>query len=651
MKTFRNNVRLVESVSELPDLFGTNNLYLDFETTSGGLKEDSTNPWHTCDIAGICITIDYHKYAYYVPVGGAHAGERNRNLHKEEVYPWLVKVVKSSNKWINHNIKYDAHVFCNCINDDISLPTLIDTMSLAKLVDSDRMYRGGYGLDILSKDWLGKNISGYQDALKPYLKTSAGQWYNKDYGNIPLDIIAPYGGQDVLSTRKLADYIRCNVPEESYDVMKVECLLTGVLFNMERFGLLIDKTELQVHQLHCLTKMVEIQEELTNEVGHYFLPSSNKQVQDVLLNTYELPTLSYNENNNPSFDKKALKEYLYWPDSPIRVVKNIVEHRKHHHFNGLFLEKYLDLAIGYSALAKHKHNGDSEAFFLHPDINQTVSTGRMSCRNPNMQQLNKRAKSLIHPMPDWMFISIDYSQIEFRLIINYMQNKEAIAAYEKDPDTDFHSWIQSQLPGNISRSRAKTINFSMGYGTGKKGMGKNMDLMEDLREIAGTNREYFLSLCARRGAELYNMYHAKFPELKQTSKYYEGIARATGYVTNMHGRRRHLDPKVAHIAFNTINQGDAADIMKERLVAVSKVAKELGVYPLIPVHDEILFTCPIEVGSDPVTILRLVRCLESPRIQNKLSVPIRCKVGISEESWADCGNQEFVVPYKEVERV
>jgi len=654
MKSFPNSVQLVESVSELPNFTGADNLYLDFETTSGDPKKTSTNPWHNCDIAGIGVTVDDCPMAYYIPIKGAYQGEKNRNLSLDSVHGWLYTIMKSTKRWINHNIKYDAHVFCNCmgpgnVND---LPVLIDTLALSKLVDSDRMYRGGYGLDILSKDWLSEDISRYQDALNPYLKTSTGQWCNKDYGNIPIDVIAPYGGQDVLTVRKLANYIRIHIPDESRDVMNTECILTFILFTMERMGVIIDKTELQIHQLYCLTKMAEIQEELTEEVGHYFLPSSNKQVQDVLVNTYGLPILSYNEDsNNPSFDKEALIEYLKWPDSPKNVVKNITEHRKHHHFNGLFIEKYLELASSYTLLYDYMHNGNDSLSYLHPDINQTVSTGRMSCRNPNMQQLNKRAKYLIHPPKDWMFISIDYSQIEFRLIINYIRNIEAIAAYKKDPDTDFHSWVQSKLPGDISRTRAKTINFSMGYGTGRKGMGKNMDLMEDLREQAGTNRAYFLSLCSRRGAEIYDMYHAKFPELKQTSKYYENMARSMGYVTNLHGRRRHLDPKVAHIAFNTVNQGDAADIMKERLVAVSQVAGPLGVYPLIPVHDEILFTCPIEIGKDPCVITKLVQCLESPRIQDKLFVPIRCKVGVSEKSWADCGEDEFTIPYREKEKV
>ncbi len=624
MKYFPNNTRLVESTKELPNLTKADRLYLDFETTSGDPKLMSTNPWHNCNITGIGITIDDCDCAWYIPVGCIYEGESKRNLNKEFICGWLHCVVSSAKVWINHNVKYDAHVLFNCAvrpQYRCSLPQLIDTLALAKLIDSDKMYRGGYGLATLSKDWLDEDISSYEDALRPYLKKPGGQYYNKDYGNIPIDTIAPYCGQDVLTVRKLAEYIKDKLPSECSGVMKTECNLTSVLFDMERYGVRIDRQQLEIHQMACYKNMVRLQEELTELLGYYCLASSDKDVADAILNTYGLPVIKQTDKGNPSFDNDTLKEYLYFKDAPTDVIKTIIKYRKWNHFHGLFVEKYLDLEVNSR---------------LHPDINQTVSTGRMSNRSPNMQQLNKAAKTLIHSDPGHMFISIDYSQIEFRLIVHYIQNQGAISAYASDPNTDFHSWIQSKLPPGISRSRAKTINFQTSYGGGKKRMSQCMDLMDDLREVAGYDRRYFLSLCRQRGAQLYDMYHSRFPELKRTAKHYERIVRQIGYTTNLYGRRRHLDHKVAHIAFNTVIQGLAADIMKERLVAVAPVAINMGIHPVIVVHDEVLFSCSKEVGNDPETIPKLVECLESPSIQHKLSVPIRCSVETSDSSWADC---------------
>ncbi len=650
MKHFPNNVRLVESVAELPALMNSSRLYLDFETTSESDHLSSTNPWHNCKMAGIGITVDDMPHSYYIPVGCRYTGNIGRNLPLERVCMWLMDVVQTSNLWINHNVKYDAHVFCNVTGSPDIKPQLIDTLVLAKLVDSDRVYKGGYGLSTLSKAWLNDDIDYLELALRPYLKTDAGQYYNRDYGNIPIDTIAPYGGQDCLTVRKLADYIKQHIPEESHEVMSTECQLTNVLFRMEKCGVSLYKSELNAHKLYSLDRLLKLEEELEKEVGYNFLPYSNKDVYKVLINTYGLPVLCYNEKGNPSFDKDALLEYYHYPGSPKKVVEGITKYRKLQNYFGLFLNTYLNLAVDYKCSTVSTLNGPSEYSYLHADINQSVRTGRMSCRSPNMQQLNKGAKALIHPEPGYMFISIDYSQIEFRIIAHYIQNKQAIQSYQKDPDTDFHSWVQSKLPGNPSRNRAKTINFQTSYGGGKRRMGECMDLMEDLRDKA-SSREHFLSMCRQRGSEIYNMYHSRFPELKMKSNEIADRARCTGYVTNIHGRRRHLAPKVAHIAFNSLCQGEAADIMKDRLVAIGQECEGTDVHPLLVVHDEILFTCPIEVGKDPRTIQRLVWCMESPRIQDKLDVPIRCSIGVSDKSWADCGNEEFSIPPQKKEYV
>ena len=75
---------------------------------------------------------------------------------------------------------------------------------------------------------------------------------------------------------------------------------------------------------------------------------------------------------------------------------------------------------------------------MHPDYNQTVRTGRMSCRRPNAQQLSKEAKELILPFDNQHFVSFDESQVEFRLIVHYIQDSKAIEAFNENPDTDFH---------------------------------------------------------------------------------------------------------------------------------------------------------------------------------------------------------------------
>src|SRR5690606_38245884 len=123
-------------------------------------------------------------------------------------------------------------------------------------------------------------------------------------------------------------------------------------------------------------------------------------------------------------------------------------------FNNLFLESY-----------KTKHvNG-----YLHPTFNQVVRTGRLSCGDPNMQQSNEAARNLIIPHEEGeSILSVDYSQIEYRTIVHYINDRRAIAAFEKDPDTDFHDYVAKDI--GVHRKPAKTLNFQNAFGAGVRKM-------------------------------------------------------------------------------------------------------------------------------------------------------------------------------------
>jgi hypothetical protein len=156
MITFTNGGRLIEDVSELPNLKGAKIVFADFETTSCNTHESSVNPWHNCWPAGIAVTTDDTPGAWYAPVSHAHGV----NLPEDTVIDWWCDIVSSCEMWSNHNIKYDAHVSANGWG---ILPEckLFCTLAHAKIIDSDRVMRGGYGLDALSKSWLGEDINAY----------------------------------------------------------------------------------------------------------------------------------------------------------------------------------------------------------------------------------------------------------------------------------------------------------------------------------------------------------------------------------------------------------------------------------------------------------------------------------------------------------
>lgn len=603
---FPNGGRLCETLDDLPILTGSKYLYLDFETTSGDPKLDSLNTWRNCFIAGVCVTADDHKDSWYIPIGHRRGG----NLDYEPVYKWLEDTVNSCGTWVNHNIKYDMHVFSNNLGVEVSC-NVLDTLARAKIIDSDRMR---YGLDHLSRDWLANDISHHEKQMRPYLKG------NKDFGQIPADVMAYYGTDDVIVTRDLHRYIQERTPSDCNVVCDIEDSVTKALYHIERSGMNIDVRATEITQLKTLHRMSLIDAELEAILGFSIKANSDADCFDVICNMHGLPVIAFTDNGSPSFDKHALKSYMSYPNAPVDVLKLMLEYRRLGTFNGTFLSTYLDLHI----------DG-----VLHPSYNQTVRTGRMSCMKPNMQQLMPEAKALIVPREGHVLLSCDYSQIEYRTIVHYIRDPDAIEAYGKNPDQDYHQWV-ADLCG-IKRRPAKTVNFLMGYGGGKARLIGALSVDPDVVESIKTNDPHeFKRLAEARGNDIYNTYHARLPGLKLTSRQAEQLCRQRGYVRNLYGRRRHLPADHARKAFNTANQSSAADLMKERLVAVMKAGYEV----IGAVHDELIITMPKEQYTED-TRIDIARILESPSID--LRVPVRVGIGASSTSWLEAsGNSEPV---------
>jgi DNA polymerase-1 len=639
MLKFDNGGILIESLGELPNLQGARRLYADKETTSGDPTMTSLNPWFNCDVAGIAVTVDDNPNAYYIPVGH-HYGN---NLPIAQVADWWCDVVDSCQDWTNHNVKYDAHVSTNCLG---VLPECIlrDTTTFAKLLDSDMAYKGGYGLDNLSKRWLDEDISKYEEAFTPYLLR------NKDYGAIPIDIMAPYACQDVLTNRRLDKYINDRMPTECNAVWNTETALTYVLFEMERNGLRVDPKQLAIKELLGYKRLMQLDAELARMTGRSFRPHVNEDCFDVLCNQYGLPIMGWtgdeeadedsDERGNASFNKAALRAYMAYPYTPPGLIELIFEYRHLNTFVNIFVSKF------------RKMNVDG---LLHCSYNQCVRTGRMSCKEPNMQQNSGDAKELIIPNDGHSFISADYSQIEFRLMMHYIKDDVAIKAFHENPDADFHQLVADWC--GMKRRPAKTMNFAIGFGQGKrntiKALAANPDIMDELKvkidELIAEGRieekdrvRVYDILADRKGKAVYDKYHSTFPTMKSVATRAQNVAATRGFVYNLYGRRRHMPKDFARIAFNTLNQSSAADLIKERTVELHKRLKGTSITMHASVHDEILFQAPDEIANDDRTAKAIASVMESPSVP--VRVPIRTSVGVSGRSWKDAGSDSVARP-------
>ncbi len=539
--------------------------------------------------------------------------------------------------------------------------------------------------------------------VKAYLKSIK----SKNYGDCPPSILGPYACDDVLGNSYLFFWLAEKCPKDVDRIRDIETNLTSVLFDMEREGLPVDVHELRREQVSVMKNLIRLSFELEQLVGYEVNPKSHNDVSDLLINKYGMPVLAWQKDYDPeeegaedrgalegsTFDKKALALYQVHPivlsdPNKKRVLDIITEYRKDFQYLSLFVVSYLE----------HQANGK-----LHPSFNQIVRTGRMSCRRPNAQQLNKRAKKLIHPLPGYAFLSCDYSQVEFRLIVHYGDDKDAIKAYRENPETDFHQWV-AELCG-VDRKQAKNLNFAMGYGAGKakvlsmlasdpmiieaiskeialeiaaghiksiteigkisvtqvntlengqmlllpEGVTQDGDALLELVQNDIANRgiepvkvnlnEEYTRRCLERAQEIYETYHERLPCIKRITKYAAGLVKQRGYVYTAYGRRRHLPDRASYRAFNTVVQGTAADIMKDRLVAVSprfnQKLRDLDIRLVCCVHDEALFMGPIEVLRDKAVRQYIIETLQDTAI--KFKVPIITSCGYGEESWAEAG--------------
>ena len=638
------NSFMVQKIEELPRFKGSKRLYLDVETTSFDPKKKAFYPYSGARICGIAVTVDDCKDAYYIPI--RHSDKR-WNIPLEAVLAWLKELLATCEVWVNHNLKFDAH-FC-WVDGAEFLGDWVDTYPKSVMFNTDRFT---HKLKPLCRE-LGLPMEEAQ-RVTAYLKAIKSE----DYGDVPADILGEYACMDVLGNRVLDLHMDANWPEEMNGVKQTEMLLTPVLFDMERKGFGSHVMKLKVEKARALKRMIELTD-VIHEISQKEFTNSNKWMFDTLVNQMGLPVLAYKkkkkkkdafwddgEQGSPTFDKAALKMYAIHPavtadETKKKLIESVIEYRTHSQFKGLFLDTYLELM-------------DNDCR-LHPNYNQVVRTGRMSCSKPNAQQLNKKAKALIFPAEGNGFLSCDASQVEFRLIVHYINDLAAVKAYNEDKTIDFHQWVADLC--EIKRGAGKTLNFGMAFGAGKRtvtaNLSKDPDIIEHIGEQvnaeiaageipASKKNARYLELCMKHATKVYNLYHERLPGLKLVAERAKDACKARGFVFNAFGRRRHLPAMFARKAFNSVIQGSAMDFIKTRIVALAPrynpYMRELGMEIVANVHDEILFEGPKDVVQSKEVQAYILGVLETSPIPFR--VPLTWDMGLGLNSWAEAVSDE-----------
>jgi DNA polymerase-1 len=556
---------LIENEKELFEIINSikEDKIVAFDTETDSLE----NP----KIVGFSFCFD-EKKAFYVPINHNYLGvekQISENIALKAIEKLLQKNI------IGHNLKFDFKMLRKY---GINTPTpFADTMILAWIIDPD----SAVGLDSVTKRYLNhENIK---------FKEIVGK--NQNFSNIDLQTAAKYAAEDAFITLKLYYNLKEKLWDEvEWDLENIEWPFINLLIDMENEGIKVDIDYLEELEIKISKKLENLTQEIYSLAGSEFNIKSPKQLGYILFEVLKLPTKRKTKTGY-STDEKVLNSLK----DAHPIIEKLLEYRK--------LDKLLSTyIIPLKERAKKDKNHKIYTNFLQTG----TATGRLSSKNPNLQNIPTSTEINIRNafVSDKLFVSLDYSQIELRLLAHFSKDPELVKAFQED--SDIHQKTADII--GTSRSIAKSINFGLIYGMGPKKLSETINIsMKEAKEFI---QKYFDS----------------FPTVKNFLEKTKAQAREKGYVETLFKRRRFFDFAAANArniaayereAVNTIFQGSAADIIKKAMIDIKNFNPKAKM--ILQIHDELIFEIEDEKEAN-----------EYKKIMEnvvKLNVPL--KVGIS----------------------
>lgn len=558
------------------------------------------------EIAGIAFTLNTHESAY-IPLKHDYEGAP-KQISLAIVLPQLKRLLENNDKKvIGHNLKYDFHILANY---QINLSGMaFDTMLESYILNSTA---SKHDLEILALKYLGLKIQSFEEIAGKGIKKNT---FNK----LNLDNATAYATRNTDITLHLHELLWQKISEnENLTKLfhEIEMPLIPVLARMEHIGVCIDIDLLHEQSKRLATRIIEIENESYHLAGQAFNLSSPKQLQEILFAKMQLPVLEKTPTGQPSTAESVLQELAI--DYPLP--KLILEHRT-----------LIKLKSTYTdALPKEINKNTCR---VHTSFNQAITaTGRLSSNEPNLQNIpirteeGRRIRQAFIAPKRCKILSIDYSQIELRIMAHLSQDENLRRAFANAED--IHQATAAEVFSvNIQdvtheqRRRAKAINFGLIYGMSSFGLARQLGIDKN------TAQEYI------------KLYFTRYPGVKNYMEKSRELAREQGFVETIFGRRLYVPDINAQnflrrsaaerAAINAPLQGTAADIMKIAMIKVDEWIQDenYGVKMIMQVHDELVFEIEESIVKDAgVKIQHIMQTAA------QLDVPIVAHVGIG-DNW------------------
>lgn len=551
-------------------------------------------------LVGISLSIEDH-HGWYIPIGH-RAGT---NLPREESLDLIKEILESERiQKTGHNLKYDFHIFAN---EGVALRGIADDTLIASYLTQPT--RESRKLDDLVQKELGMAMTPISDLIG----TGRDQ---KCMADVEVERVSSYACEDVDAAWRLWNILIPRVQELDMESLyrQVEMPLLPVLAAMERKGIRVD-AEILAWQSHELDAELEnLERDIYQSVGREFNLNSPSQLAQILYD--DLQILSGRKRSTRADILEKLAE------DGVPIARQILDYRHRQKIKSTYLDALQKLIRPQTGR-------------VHTTFNQAVvNTGRISSADPNLQNipirsnLGRRVRRAFTASPGNVLISLDYSQIELRILAHVSNDPGLLKAFSVGED--IHSRTAAEVFG-VSltevtpdmRRKAKEINFGLNYGMSPYGLAKRLAIRDEEATV------------------YIQTYFARYPFVQTYMDETASYARENLCVKTILNRRiptpgirdanRTLQENARRAAINARIQGSAADLMKKAMVDVfqefQNETEKASI--LLTVHDELVLEaqedCAVEVCA---------RCRKRMEETIALTVPIPVETAIG-ANWAD----------------
>lgn len=571
--------RLCESVS------ADTLVSFDTETTSVDSK--------SAKIVGFSFAFN-EKCAYYVPLAHSYLGapaQISSDAAKAAIGSLFRGYV------VGQNLKYDFEIVKN--NFNIEPPAhFADTMVLAWLLDP----ANAVGMDSISPRYLGYETVHFGDVVKK----------GETFASVELDAATIYASEDAWVTLRLYFKLKELLEPALFKLaQELEFPFVRVLWQMQRCGIKIDVEMIKRLIARNEKSLRALTDEIYELCGEQFNINSPAQLGAVLFERLGLPAAKRTKTGY-STDESVLKDLTALHPA----VGKILDYRELFKLQSTYCEPLLQLALV-----------DAQNRVRSNFLQTGTATGRLASKNPNLQNIPARGtfakdvRDCFLADEGYSLISLDYSQIELRLLAHFSRDPALLAAFRADED--IHARTAISIFGDAQpahRTIAKSINFGLIYGMGAGKLSDSLGI-------------------ARAEAKSYiERYFAAFCTIKEFLQSIKSDAKADGYVSTLFGRRRYFDfanarnnmvyASYEREAVNTKFQGSAADIIKKAMVEISPLLNDEARL-ILQIHDELIF----EVRDDLAQSFG-AHAQEIMQSAASLNVPLKTSLNIAKR-WGE----------------